>query len=157
LRTGSNVINKGPEQRVGDIFKNRFVEAKNNLEEKIQKMTRSGFGLKRKRKPTKAQSQSKQKGEGYFHREDKGEVTECLKSGLDIFLKRSIRTSVVNSHTLAYKPIAPADSPTQLGSNCSGQSNYYIDLNCTRLLLRTIIVKLMDHIYRVLCQTWLCQ
>ena len=39
---------------------------------------------------------------------------ECLKSGLDIFLKRSIETSVVNSHTVTYKPIAPADNPAQL-------------------------------------------
>ena len=35
-------------------------------------------------------------------------------SGLDNFLKRSIQTSVVNSHTVTYKPIAPRDNPTQL-------------------------------------------
>jgi hypothetical protein len=59
-----------------------------------------------------------------------------LKSGLDIFLRRSIQTSVVNSHTVTYKPIAPADKPTQLEFNCSGHSDYYIDLNSVRLLLR---------------------
>jgi len=34
---------------------------------------------------------------------------ECLKSGVDIFLKRSIQTFVVNSHNVTYKPIAPAE------------------------------------------------
>ena len=66
---------------------------------------------------------------------------ECLKSGLDIFLKRSIQTSVVNSHTVTYKPIAPADNPTQLEFNCSWHSDYYIDLNSVRLLLRIKLVK----------------
>jgi hypothetical protein len=60
---------------------------------------------------------------------------ECLKSGLDIILKRSIQTSIVNSHTVTYKPIAPADNPAQLEFNCSGHSDYYIDLNSLRLLL----------------------
>jgi hypothetical protein len=58
---------------------------------------------------------------------------ECLKSGLDIFLKRSIQTSVVNSHTVTYKPIAPADNPAQLEFNCSGHSDFYIDLNSVRI------------------------
>ena len=31
---------------------------------------------------------------------------ECLKSGLDIFLERSIQTSIVNSPTVKYKTIA---------------------------------------------------
>jgi len=66
---------------------------------------------------------------------------ECLKSELDIFLKRSIQTSVVNSHTVTYKPIAPADNPAQLEFNCSGHSDYYIDLNSVRLLLRVKLVK----------------
>jgi hypothetical protein len=66
---------------------------------------------------------------------------ECLKSGLDIFLKRSIQTSVVNSHTVTYKPIAPADNPAQLEFNCSGHSDFYIDLNSVRLLLRIKLVK----------------
>jgi len=66
---------------------------------------------------------------------------ECLKSGLDIFLRRSIQTSVVNSHTVTYKPIAPADNPAQLEFNCSGHSDYYIDLNSVRLLLRIKLVK----------------
>jgi hypothetical protein len=51
---------------------------------------------------------------------------EVLKTGLDIFLKRSIQTSVVNSHTVTYKVIAPADNPAQLEFNCSGHSDYYI-------------------------------
>jgi hypothetical protein len=42
---------------------------------------------------------------------------ECLKSGLDIFLKRSIQTSIVHSHTVTYKPLVPADIPTQLEFN----------------------------------------
>jgi hypothetical protein len=66
---------------------------------------------------------------------------ECLKSGLDIFLKRSIQTSVVNSHTVTYKRLAPADNPTQLEFNCSGHSDYNIDLNSVRLLLRVKLVK----------------
>jgi hypothetical protein len=40
LKTGSNIITdtltKEPEQPVGNIFKNRFVEAKDNLEQKIK-------------------------------------------------------------------------------------------------------------------------
>jgi hypothetical protein len=43
LKTGSNIItdmlNKEPKQPVGDIFKNRFIEAKDNLEQKIKKMS----------------------------------------------------------------------------------------------------------------------
>ena len=54
LKTGSHIItdflNKEMEQPVGDIFKNRFGEAKNNLQGKIKNMTGSGLGLKRKRK-----------------------------------------------------------------------------------------------------------
>jgi hypothetical protein len=65
---------------------------------------------------------------------------ECLKSGLNIFLKRSIQTSNVNSHTVIYKPIAPAN-PAQLEFNCTGHSEYYIDLNCVRLLLCFKLVK----------------
>ena len=66
---------------------------------------------------------------------------EFLKSGLDNFLKRIIQTSVVNSRTITYKPIAPADNPAQLEFNCSGHSDYYIDLNSVRLLLRDKLVK----------------
>jgi hypothetical protein len=40
------MFNKEPEQPVGSIFKNRFIEAKDNLEQKIKKMTQSGLGLK---------------------------------------------------------------------------------------------------------------
>ena len=61
---------------------------------------------------------------------------ECLMSGLDIFLKRSIQTSIVNSHTVTYKPIAPADNPAQFEFNCSGHSRYYIGVNSVRLILR---------------------
>ena len=61
---------------------------------------------------------------------------EYLKSDLDIFLKRSIQTSIVNTHTFTYKPIAPADNPAQLEF-----SDYYIDLNSVRLLLRFKLVK----------------
>jgi len=65
LKTGSNIItdmlNKDPEQPVRNIFKNRFIEAKDNLEQKIKKMTGSGLGLKRKRKKKNAQSQSKRR------------------------------------------------------------------------------------------------
>ena len=43
LKIGSNVItdmlNKEPKQPLGDIFKNRFIEAKDNLEQKIRNMT----------------------------------------------------------------------------------------------------------------------
>jgi hypothetical protein len=65
LKTGSNIItdmlNKDPEQPVRNIFKNRFIEAKDNLEQKIKKMTGSGLGLKRKRKKKNTQSQSKRR------------------------------------------------------------------------------------------------
>ena len=66
---------------------------------------------------------------------------ECFKSGLDIFLKRSIETSVVNSHTVTYKLIAPADKSAQLEFNCSGHSDYDFDWNSVRLLLRIKLVK----------------
>ena len=62
-------------------------------------------------------------------------------SGLDIFLKRSIQTSVINSHTVTYKPIAAADNPGQLQFNCSGHSDYYTELNSVRLILRDKLVK----------------
>ena len=43
LKTGSHtindILNKEPEQPMGDIFLTRFSEAKGNLEEKIKKMT----------------------------------------------------------------------------------------------------------------------
>jgi len=66
---------------------------------------------------------------------------ECLKYGLYFFLQRRIQTSVVNSHTVTHKPIAPAGNPAQLKFNCSGSSDYYIDLNFVRLLLRMKLVK----------------
>ena len=66
---------------------------------------------------------------------------ECLKSSLDIFLKRSIQTSIVNSHTVTYKPIVPADNSAQLEFNCCRHSDFYIDLNSVRLPLRIKLVK----------------
>jgi len=66
---------------------------------------------------------------------------ECLKSGFDIFLKCSIQTSIVNSHIVTYKFLAPADNRTQLEFNCSSHSDYYIDLNSVRLLLRIKLLK----------------
>jgi len=71
---------------------------------------------------------------------------ECLKSGLNKFLKGSIQSSVVNSHTVTEKPIAPADNPAQLEFNCSGHCDYYIDLNYVCLLLRIKLVK-TDRLY----------
>ena len=65
LKTGSNIItdilNKGPEQPMGNVFRNRFNEGKNNLKQKIKKMTGSGLGLKRKRQTKKSQSQGKRR------------------------------------------------------------------------------------------------
>ena len=65
LKTGSNIItdilNKEPEQPVGAIFKNRFSEAKGNLQEKNKNMTGSGLDLKRKRKSTRVQSRGKRR------------------------------------------------------------------------------------------------
>ena len=60
---------------------------------------------------------------------------------MDIFLKRSIQTSIVNSHTITYKLIAPADNSAQLEFHCSGHSDYYIDLKSVRLHLRFRLVK----------------
>jgi hypothetical protein len=41
LKTGSNILtdilNKDPEQAVSKIFKNRFIEAKDNLEQKLKR------------------------------------------------------------------------------------------------------------------------
>ena len=54
LKTGSNIItdilNEEPKGTVCDIFKNLFIEANGNLEEKLIRL-RSVLGLKRKRKP----------------------------------------------------------------------------------------------------------
>jgi len=125
LKIGSYIItdirNKEPEQPVGNIFKNSFSEAKGYLEEKIKNMAGSGLGLKTKRKFKKAQSESERRNVKDIFTEKKiTRKMECLISGLDIFLKRSIQTSVVNSYTVIYKPIAPAENPAQLEFNCSG-------------------------------------
>ena len=75
LKTGSHIItdilNKEPEQPMGDIFKTRFSEGKGNLEHKIKKMTVSGLGLKRKRQPKKSQSQDKRRKVKDIFTEDK--------------------------------------------------------------------------------------
>jgi hypothetical protein len=68
------------------------------------------------------------------------EILEVLKSGFDNFLRRSTQTTVVNIHTVTYKSIAPADNSAQLEFNCSGHSEYYIDLNSVRLSLRIKLV-----------------
>ena len=52
-----------------------------------------------------------------------------------------MQTSVVNNHTITYRPISPADNRAQLELNCSGYSDYYLDLNSVRLLLRIKVVK----------------
>jgi signal transduction histidine kinase len=44
------VLNKNPEEHTGKIFKTFFGEAKDSLR-KNKKMTGSGLGLRRKRKP----------------------------------------------------------------------------------------------------------
>jgi len=63
LKTVSNIItdilNKKPEQPVGDNLKNHFSEAKDNLEHQIKRMMVSGLGLKRKHNLEKAQSHNK--------------------------------------------------------------------------------------------------
>jgi len=65
LQTGSiiitDVLNKDPDQPLGDILKNRFSEAKDNLEQKIKTMTASRLSLKRKRMSKNAQSQNKRR------------------------------------------------------------------------------------------------
>jgi hypothetical protein len=63
LKTGSkfitDMLNKEPEQPVNSIFKNLFIEAKDNRKQKMKKMTQSGLSLKRKQKSKIAQSKSK--------------------------------------------------------------------------------------------------
>jgi hypothetical protein len=54
IERGSNILtdllNKEPDQQVGQILRARFDVAKDNLEHKVKKMTESGLCLKRKRK-----------------------------------------------------------------------------------------------------------
>lgn len=64
-----------------------------------------------------------------------------LKVCLGNICKRSIQTSVANSHTVTHKPTATPDNPAQLEFNCSGHSDFYIDLNSVHLLLRIKAVK----------------
>ena len=101
LKTVSNIItdilNEEPEQSVGDVFKTHFSEGNGNFEDKIKKMTGSGLGIKRKRK-IKSVSRQTWEGKGYCHRIEDEELMECLKSGLGLFHKRGIQTSVVKSH-----------------------------------------------------------
>ena len=85
-------------------------------------MTGSGLVLKRKCMPKYSEFQGKRRNVKDIVTEEKKELTmEFLKSGLDIIFKRSIQRSVVNSHTVTYKP--RADNPAQLKFNCSGHSN----------------------------------
>jgi hypothetical protein len=50
LKSGSNIITdlleREPDSKVGDILRTRFGEAKDNLEQKIKNMTGSGLRLK---------------------------------------------------------------------------------------------------------------
>jgi hypothetical protein len=157
LKTGSNtiidILNKEPEPPVGYIFKNRFIQAKDNLEEKIKKMTGSGLALKTKRNSKKPQSRGTRRKVNYIITE----IMECLKSGFEFFLKRSIQTSVVNSHTVIYKLIAPIDILPKLQFNCSDHSDYYIGLNSERLILRIKLVKTDgSDTYRAKLNTVVC-
>ena len=157
LKTGSktitDILNKEPEQRVGYIFKNRFIQAKDNLEEKIKKMPGSGLALKRKRNSKKPQSRGTRRKVNDIITE----IMECLKSGFEYFLKRSIQTSVLNSHTVIYKLIALTDNPPKLQFNCSDHSDYYIDLNSVRLILRIKLVKTDgSDTYRATLNTVVC-
>ena len=112
------------------------------------------FGFKKEALDQKVSaSRETLEGEGYFHREEKEEIVGCLKSCLDISFNRSIQTSVVNSHTVTYKHIAPADNAAQLEFNCSGHSDYYIDLNSVCIIFRIKLVKLMDLITKILRKT----
>jgi len=117
------------------------------------------LGLKRKRKQKKKKgpvSRQTLEGERYFHRGEKEkETTAILKSLLDIFLKRSIQTSVQNSNTVTYKRIVLAENPAQIEFNCSGQSDYYIDLNSVCLLLSIKLVKTDGSDTKLLIQTTL--
>ena len=72
---------------------------------------------------------------------------------------RSIQTSVVNSHTVTYKPIASADKPAQVEFNCFGHSDYHIVLNSERLLLSIKLVKTdgLDRENTELTNSRLCQ
>jgi len=44
---------------VGDIFKTRLGKANDKLEQKVKKVTGTGFDLKRKREPKRVQFQGK--------------------------------------------------------------------------------------------------
>jgi hypothetical protein len=59
-----------------------------------RKLKDDGFWLGFKKRPNLG---ANVEDESNFHRG----TMECLNSGLDIFLKRSIQTSVVNSHTVS--------------------------------------------------------
>ena len=62
-----------------------------------------------------------------------------------MFVIRTIKTSVVNSHTVKYKPIAPADNHAQLEFNSPAHSDYYIDINSVRLIYASNFSKLMHR------------
>jgi hypothetical protein len=43
----TDILNKEAEKPVGSVFKTRFGETKDNLEQKIKKIKESGFGFKK--------------------------------------------------------------------------------------------------------------
>jgi hypothetical protein len=65
LKSGSNIVTdlleREPDRKVGDILRTRFGEAKDNLKQKIRNMTGSGLHLKWKRKQKKPHTQSKRR------------------------------------------------------------------------------------------------
>ena len=108
-------------------------------------MTGSVLGLKRKRKLKKFQSQSKCRKIKDIFTEDKKTGKRIINGVFKIgsrYLSQAQHANIyLNSHTVKYKPIAPADNSAQLEFNCSGHSDYYIDLKAVRLLLRFKLVK----------------
>ena len=121
-------------------------------------MTGSVLGLKRKRKLKKFQSQSKCRKIKDIFTEDKKTGKRIINGVFKIgsrYLSQAKHTNIYRSHTVTYKPIEPADNPAQLEFNCSGQGDYYIDLNSVLLLLHLNLSKLVDQIWLVLRQTQL--
>jgi hypothetical protein len=58
------------------------------------------------------------------------------------YISQSQHTNVCRKQsTFTYKPIPPANNTAQLELHCSGHSDFYIDLNSVRLLLRIQLVK----------------
>jgi hypothetical protein len=97
LKTGSNILRdllqKQPDQQVGEILKSRFDEVKDNLEHKRKKITGSSLGLKTKHSLKRLVLNVNAR------RIFSQKKMECLKPALVIFLKQSIQTCVVNSNS----------------------------------------------------------